>query len=379
MDFNVERLKASDSDEIVSFLNKVFYDHNCTQMDFVKKFPRIFKPVDENMNWHYAVKDQGEICGTAASYPLEYFVGDEVLKISAGGNVAVSSDHRNMGIMQVLMNKIGEDLVSEGFDIAYLHGDRVRYRTFGFERCGVEYSFSFVRPKKHYNEFSFCKLCDEPAETVALLHEISKNQISGLTRKTDDVTDALSAQMRTPYVIKDAEKNIVGFMSVNIQDKHIAELSLTDKSIFKKVITDFMYFADLDRAVMGTPEYEYEIVNQSIQLADRYQIIQPGNFRIINFEKTVRVFMKAKSKYIPLLNGSMIIDSEIFGKWEIHHENGDISVVNTDKNADIYLPGYSVYPFLFGTSQPINPEVESDIAIISASWFPIPLYCPYLS
>ena len=379
MSFEVERLKAKDLEEITLFLNKVFSDHNGIEMRFEKKFPRIFKENDEKMSWHYAVRDNGRICGCAASYPLDYFVGDEVLKISAGGNVAVSSDHRNMGIMQVVMNKIAADLPAEGFDVAYLHGDRIRYRTFGFERCGVEYSFQFVRPKIKIDGYTFTDLRNEPAETSAILCEIAKNQHSGILRKAEDVVDSLSAQMRTPFVIKDAESNIIGYMSAAVNDKHIAEIVLTDYSVFKDVLVCFMYFADVDRVVMGVPQYEYDIVKQAVELADRYTVIQPGNFRIINFGKVVSAFMKAKAEYIPLAEGLMVIDSEIFGKWEISNLDGEISVNETDKEADVMLSGYSVYPFIFGTSQPIAFEAKNEAASLAASWFPLPLYCPYLS
>ena len=379
MSFETERLQAKDLEEITLFLNKVFSEHNGVEMHFEKKFPRIFKEIDENMSWHYVVRDNGKICGTAASYPLDYFVGYEILKISAGGNVAVSSDHRNMGIMQAVMNKIADDLPGEGFDIAYLHGDRVRYRTFGFERCGVEYSFQFVRPKTKVEGYSFVDLRNESAETSALLCEIAKNQHSGIYCKSEDMIDSLSAQMRTPFVIKDSENNIIGFMSASIENNHIAEIVLSDYSVFKDVITDFMYFADIQRAVMGVPAYEYEIVKASIELADRYTMIQPGNFRVINFGKVVRAFMKVKAECVKLAEGSMVIDSEIFGKWEISNINGEVAVCETNKDADLKLEGYSVYPFVFGTSAPIAVDADEKTAFLASNWFPLPLYCPYLS
>ena len=378
MSFDVEKLKAKDLEEITLFLNKVFSDHNGFEMHFEEKFPRIFKAIDENMSWHYATRDNGKICGTAASYPLEYKVGDEVLKLSAGGNVAVSSDHRNMGIMQDVMNKIAGDLPEEGFDIAYLHGDRVRYRTFGFERCGVEYSFQFVRPKVVYNEFTFEQVENYSSEIVSRIVEITNSQNSGLIRKAEDIKDSLEAQMRKGYIIKDLENNIVGYFSSKLSENHISEIWLTNKSDFKKIITDFMYFADLKRLVIGLPEYEFEYVKQSIELADRYTIIQPGNFRIINFAKTVRAFMKAKSNYAPLMDGSMVIDSEIFGKWKISFDNGEVAVDETTEDADVILPGHSAYQFIFGTATPIDIE-NKKIALLATNWFPLPLYCPYLT
>ena len=89
--------------------------------------------------------------------------------------------------------------------------------------------------------------------------------------------------------------------------------------------------------------------------------------------------MKAKAEYTKLAEGSLVIESEIFGKWEISNINGEISVSETDKDADVTLEGYSVYPFVFGTCAPIAVDADEKTAFLSANWFPLPLYCPYLS
>ena len=70
----VKRLKADDCQELTTFLNDVFSAHNGVEMDFAKKFPRIFVKKDENMSWYYAIRREGKICAVAASHPLDYRV-----------------------------------------------------------------------------------------------------------------------------------------------------------------------------------------------------------------------------------------------------------------------------------------------------------------
>ena len=377
MGYCVEHLNSSDYTEIIEYLNNVFSETNGREMNFKKSFPRVFKELDENMSWHYAVKENGKICGTAASYPLTYSVGEEVLHLAACGNVAVSSDYRNQGIMQLLMNQLVKELPEKGFDIAYLHGYRTRYRTFGFERCGVEYIFQFNKPKQFENKFSFSDLREESSDTIDFIQSVARNQKSGILRKNEDLIDALCAQMRTPYVIKNKNNEIVGSFSASINNKQITELCLTDSNLFNQVIQSFLVSFNLDQVFMGIPAFEYEFVTSAMELADRYQIVQPGNFLILNFEKIVRTFLKAKSKYTYLAEGTMIIDSEIFGKWKISYFDGTVTVEKTEEPAQIVFPGYTVYPFIFGTASPIN--VDKSIAVLASSWFPLPLYCPYLS
>ena len=97
----VERLHAGDCKELVSFLDEVFTLQNGFQMDFATLFPRIFVDTEEAMQWYYAIKEDGKIVGTAASHPFIYRVGGEMLKVSSGGNVAVSPNCRNRGLCRL--------------------------------------------------------------------------------------------------------------------------------------------------------------------------------------------------------------------------------------------------------------------------------------
>jgi len=385
---NIERLKGKDCKEVVAFLDEVFTLQNGHQMDFASAFPRIFMEDDEKMHWYYAAKEDGKIIGTAASHPLIYRVGEETLKVSAGGNVAVSPACRNRGIMQALLHRINEDLYDEGFDFAYLHGDRKRYRTFGFEKGGTEYLMYFTQSMlKKENCVADVTLHDLRQEPDAVLDEviaISNAQVSGFVRAKEAFLPAMTAHKNDPLVIRRGER-IIGYLSLEVGGAYIAELGLKDAGDLGSVLAAVSaYIGGNCTLALRLPAYESALVRRAITISGRYNIIQPASFKIVRLQNVLRVFLKAKGLYAPLMDGTLTIDTELFGKWMITCRCGDVTVVPGEGAADIYLPGTRMYEFLFGPNDPFLAEVDTaklpkEKALLVASWFPLPLYCPHLS
>jgi len=386
---HVERLKAKDCKELTAFLDEVFTLQNGHQMDFANMFPRIFVESDEAMHWYYAVKEDGKIIGTAASHPLTYRVGTETLKVSGGGNVAVSPAHRNRGIMQALLHRINEDLKAEGFDLACLHGDRKRYRTFGFERCGIEYlmyfSPSMLALEKCEAVFTLSDLAQEPPQVLEKALAIANRQTSGYVRTDADFLPALHAHSSQSLVLKDSNQQVVGYLSLDVDGAYIAELGLRDADAFSGMLASVSaYLGNTKTIALRLPAYEHRLVSKAVTLCARYQIIQPGNFQIIRFDNVVRTFLKAKRLYTPIMDGCLTLDTEWFGKWAVSVENGQVNVLPYDGNCDIYLPGSKVYAFVFGPNAPYLADIDLSAlppqkALLVANWFPLPLYCPHLS
>ena len=384
MTHSVERLHAGDCEEVVGFLDRVFSQHNGFTMDIAKKFPRIFTDTEETMGWYYAVREGGAIVGTAAHHPMTYKVGESLLRVSAGGNVAVDPDYRNQGIMQALMRRINDVLVEENMDLAYLHGDRKRYRTFGFERCGLQYNFSytksFLEQLGHVGGFALSDLRQESAEVPEQVAQIMARRRSGFVRKTEEVLPALCAQERLPLVVRNKQHRVVGYISMDVKNCYIDELGLETAEDFGNVLMSAMLFAEADKLLLCIPEFEWEMVAKSLAIGARYQILQPANFQILRFDRVVQAFMQAKCAYAPVLDGSLTIQSDLFGKWRVTCRSGQVSVVPDGGEADLTVNGYQIYSFLFGPCPPVLAAVyPREIAALVSNWFPIPLFCPNLS
>jgi len=376
----IKRLKKDDCESLLEFLNRVFTAHNGCEMDFKSMFPRIFKKDDKKMSWHLGAKLDGELCGVIASYPLVWKVGGESLNISASGNIAVDECVRGKGIMGTLLKQIETEDRAAGFDISYLHGDRFRYGNYGFEKCGVEYIFDMTRSMLSTvdlnEELSFVNVTLQDKNFLKALYDFYNTQKSYLLRDFDDFLDALTAKKKTPVAVLSKCGDIVGYFCINDANE-INEIYLEEPMTLAEIIKGYMLKNDIKEISISMAGFS-PLINQALRWCGRYKIIQPGNFKVLNFKRVVESFMREKCEYEYLPDGELTIDSDIFGTWEIKKQGKEISVNPFEGKAQIYLPGNSAYQFIFGPSAPIcKSGDESDV--LAKMWFPLPLFCPYLT
>lgn len=378
---DLTRLKKEDFYDLINLLNGVFSTQNGCKMDFESDYPRIFVPNDRTMSWHLGAKIDGKLCGTAASYPLTYRVGGTDLKISASGNIAVDSTLRGRGIMQSLLNKLDAEDREANFDISYLHGDRFRYRNFGYERCGVEYYFNLTRqmlgkdaPEKH---FTYINLRESEEELIKKVFDFYNTQSTYLIRDYESFMPALTTKKRIPLAVISNEKELLAYLTVSPKDHCVSEIFVKDENLFADIVKSYMEKFDTNVLYLGLPAYS-PLVKEALRIADRYHAMQPGNFKIYNFKRVVESFMREKCLHEYLPDGIITLDSEIFGKWSIEKKDENICVLPYSGIAQFSLPGYEIYPFLFGTFMPMVNTKSKEYALLK-SWFPLPLYCPYLT
>lgn len=376
------RLKKEDCGELVDFLNRVFTQQNGFEMHFENLYPRIFRPSDKTMQWHLAAKEEGKICGTVAAYPFTYHLGEKKLKAASVGNVAVDMKCRGRGIMQRLMNQLCADNKKRGIDLCYLHGDRWRYRHFGFERCGKEFCFhiksSMLREDKTNGSYKFAEIEKDNESLLDKLFEYYNTQKIYEEREKDEIFYAMTAKGNMTYVIFSDDGTVEGYITVGPDKSGVVEISIRNSGLFADIVKSYMLENKLEIIYVNIPEYSC-IIEEAFKYADRYVVFQPGNFLILNFKNVVEAYMREKRNYTNLPNGMISINSEIFGKWCIKKDGDAVDVSPFEGDADFTLEGYDVYQFLFGTV-PL-PVKCNDVkkSVLASSWFPIPLYCPYLS
>ena len=382
-DLEIRRLKKEDCSELTEFLNNVFTIQNGKEMHFEDLYPRIFRESEKTMGWHLAAKDNGKICGVVASYPFKYHVGDMVINTAAMGNVAVDTSYRGQGLMQKLMNEICRQNKEEGLDMCYLHGDRWRYRHFGFERCGTEVNYhiksSMMRDYDIKKCITLTKLTKENNALTSRLYEFYKTQQTYEERDLETFYSALTAKGQITYVICYADdEKVRGYITVGISQTSIIELALEDNSVFLDVIKTHMNENNVEVVYFSVPAY-HGAIPYAAEYADRYTVFQPGNFLIFNFKNVAEAFMREKNKYENIPDGEITIESDVFGKWKIIKNGNDIIIDSFTGNADFLLEGYSAYQFIFGTLPYCGKIENQDKVMLAKSWFPLPLYAPYLS
>ena len=376
-DFELVRLKKDDCSELVSFLNRVFTLQNKKEEHFEKSTPRIFKEDDETMGYHIAAKSEGKIIGCAGTYPITYKIGGNEVKVGSVESVAVDPEYRGLGIMQKMMDAMEKENVSK-YDICYLLGDRKRYSHFGFDRCGAICTFnikmSMLGKDEPEKKYSFELIESGYDKILKSVFDFYITQETYRIREYDIFYDSMTTQDHLLYAIVDEKEKVCGYFLTNSSSSEITEICLEDKADFEDVFKCYMSFKNLSLVYLTIPLY-HVLFEKAYEFCDRYNLIQPGCYKINNFKKVVESYMKEKSKGSNMLDGTLNIDSEIFGKWSIS-KNGDNIIVEKFKgNAQIILSSKDTYQFFFGALANFN-FTDKDVSTLVKSWFPLPLYTP---
>ena len=145
MDIKIERLTASDYDEWLAVIDRVFTIQNKRHMDFEVELPKMCVRDDEHMGKHFAVKKNGKIVSALGVYPLPMNVAGEEILFSTMGNVITVPEEEGNGYMTQLLEVAMKELSDLGIDGSRLCGDRMRYNRYGYEYAGFLYNFEILK------------------------------------------------------------------------------------------------------------------------------------------------------------------------------------------------------------------------------------------
>ena len=345
--------------------------------DFEKLFPRLFNDGTPELSQHFALlSEKGEVIGVIANVELLACVGKHTLKASASGNVAVKEGYRGKGYLKTLFDTVDKTLVNDGFDICFLHGNRARYNFYGFEKCGVEYKFQFLKKNlmkyfRNSNKYTFINL-SEHNEFIEKATSIYNAQLLHIERKTVDFLNVLKSQVRNAIGVL-CNGELIGSLSYG--EEIMDHFSFADSEHFGEILLAFMEYENIDCLNFGIPNADNSLLCECMKYCDSYSVVNPANFKIVNFANVVRAFLQLKADNIGLCDGSFTLRSSLFGTYEICCENNTVRVEPYDGKADFLLEGYDIYDFLFS----YTPKQYGEFNATASAWLPIPLYLPYMA
>ena len=149
---NVRISQDADREKLIACADSAFGD-SVPVGGFAGLLPKLYGPGARVGGNHLIAEEDGEILGVVLAEPMEYRVFGERLKIASVGTVSVAGQARGRGIMRLLMDETVRRLREEGFDFAFLGGQRQRYAYWGFQGCGTQMGFSWNQANlKHGSE-----------------------------------------------------------------------------------------------------------------------------------------------------------------------------------------------------------------------------------
>lgn len=190
---NVRISQDADREKLIACADSAFGD-SVPVGGFAGLLPKLYGPGARVGGNHLIAEEDGEILGVVLAEPMEYRVFGERLKIASVGTVSVAGQARGRGIMRLLMDETVRRLREEGFDFAFLGGQRQRYAYWGFQGCGTQMGFSWNQANlKHGSELPQ----EERIELVPMGVPVAESHTSDGAAVESRTADSAAVESRT--------------------------------------------------------------------------------------------------------------------------------------------------------------------------------------
>ncbi|MCD6350611.1 MAG: GNAT family N-acetyltransferase [Armatimonadetes bacterium] len=132
----IRTLRAEEAEEFKQFLVR---SYGFWPGFMEERYPDRHGTLLEDLECFLVLERDGKIVSHVATFPMDLVVGLARIKCGGVGAVATLPEERGKGYMGRLMRESVKRMNDEGYSLSVLWGDQQRYRTFGYETCGVKY------------------------------------------------------------------------------------------------------------------------------------------------------------------------------------------------------------------------------------------------
>lgn len=221
--------------------------------------------------------------------------------------------------------------------MSVLNGYRQRYEHFGYEPCGQAINFTILDLNINYKlqelihkEIIINLLDENNPNIVEEAYKLHCKKNIKIERKKEEFLDILKSWNCSIYsVFKKGE--FIGYISSN--NGTIEEIVIKDNKDLNFVIASYIKTFNHKEVNVRVPIYEKEKISQFLKICENYSITKNNNFRIFNYEKTVRIMLKLKATYSNLEDGEYNIKITNYGILKIKVHKNQVEVNKIEEKA----------------------------------------------
>ncbi len=402
MDYQIERLRAGDYDELLAMMNRVFHKQDGNTFDVF--LPVMWERDDEHMSKHLAIRADGRIAAVVGVYPLPAVVGGIPVAFSTIGNVATLPEYEGRGMMKRLMTEAVREARGMGLEVARLSGARQRYNRYGFNKAGVDYLFR-LRPKNLLDFYggkklesgeiiyagslfsggvgfertlTFRQVRPDDGELLARVMELQKqSEIYALRGDAKQFYKTLSAYKSKIMAAIDRKGDVTGYVCVSESGADIVEHRAGTPFDAYRMICEWLLFSGASELTVRTASYEVELNRLLSRICENWFTSEPSMFNPLKWKNLLNGLLKIKAKYTVIPETGLTLKIEGDGVFTF----SGAECRETDNTPDLTLSHLAAVRFLLG-SLPV--QSVADIAgaekltreqkLYIQSVFPLPLW-----
>ncbi len=372
---NIElvRLEAKDYEECFALMDLAFMTSRPGHPHFRAILPKMCVPDDEHMHKHLAVRRGGKLRAVLGIYPLPVIIGGRRLMCSTVGNVATHPDEQGKGYMTMMLNEAMKGLDEIGADLSRLGGLRQRYNRWGYERAGMNYSFSLtarnVKLSGHESGITFRAM---ERGGLDALHTAEKLFYTGKIAcdRLDDENFWLSmiAWQNSGYAAY-LDGRMIGYL-VTKDGSSIAEAFAETPELYRDMLFAWLRTNDKSGISFSLAPWQPEEVRLMSAVCESYSVGSPCHFKIIHWDTVADALIRLEASYTALAKGELILGIEDWGNLRLYVDETGAGAEKTDRAASLTLDRLEATRFLFGTLPPCCTGEASEAA---NAWLPLPL------
>lgn len=372
-------LTSRDFEEAMDFLNLVFSQTNFPH-DFARRMPMVCRPEEAYMNRHLAIKRDGRIRAMLLSSPSEVTVAGRRLRVAGIGSVATHLNERGNGLMRQLMEQAIREMEEEGTDLSALGGQRQRYQYYGYDRCGLTYSYTLTARNLRHSRYPVPDWRFEPIreEDISLLEQAQRlyeeQPLHASRGGADDFYRFLISRHDLPYACLDREGRMVGYLTVDASRKGAAELVADSQEHGVDLMAAWIASNGLDQLTRPVHPWERQMMRTLGGICESFYAAPDHQYRIFHWERVVQAFLELKRSYAPLADGELVLEIQDWGRLAVSVRGGEPFCERTQTAPHLSLSSFEAMRAVFGPfPADCSAALPADRALLFQSWFPLPL------
>lgn len=374
------RLKASDYEETIDFLDFVFSKAHRPH-SFAEILPIIYRPTEKHMSCNFAVKENDRIRAVVGLFPAEMKVGEMTLKLGGIGGVSAHPRDKGKGWMKLLMGAVREEMEQTGVDIGWLAGLRQRYQYFGYEKTGnmMEYLVDQTNLRHAFKEnaetgLRMVQIKETDMAYIRKAKELHDRQPVCCVRSLEDFWLYATAVCTVPWAAVDENGEMVGYLVSSKQQDCVTELFAENDETLIAMIHAWMVQQCVEETKILLAPWQEGAARGLGKIAEEFRMVDSGNFHIFNWEKVTGSLMHVKNQMEPMESGCLRLGITGYGTLQMTVENGKAGCMKTQEEADVMLDHHTAARILFGNCPAhLAAELPVNAAAILNKWCPLPL------
>lgn len=372
------QLNAADFEDAMDFMNLVFSAHG--PIDFTQLLPALYQPDDEMMGWNWAVREEGRIRAVVGSFPITWQLGPAQLEVAGIGGVSSHPRRRGAGYMRQLMEHCVQRMRDEGKHLSWLGGQRQRYAYFGYEKCGIGYSFSLSKTNlRHVYGDAESRLSFQPLEPGDATHragciELHDAQTYRCHRPAERFDSLLRSWKHRPHIALAPDGRMVGYVVTNASGNSVCEIcAVSEGDPLLEVARAWTAQQSSSSAQFSLAPW-HPLVRALGPIAESFSTSSTGNWQVFDWQATLSALFSVRAHVGPLLDGRVAVEIIDYGTVALEANGGETACTLTDEVPALRVDAATAHRLFFGPLPPSSTvDLSSNTAILE-QWCPLPLY-----